>query len=221
MSHGGLPSGSPHRSLRALRHIYGTVDHAGHEAGHQHVHHAVLLQKQGGHADQDAQKQGAPLHCLMLPEGSGLLHGDMDPDGIIDMDAGKHVGGGVRPVKGRYGRRKDVLLRIHRRTEIRSVGIQSAYDQAYKHSRKEEDGHLLEDLPVLMVKIHPENQYIGEPEQVGNDEIFAEGNIVIQSHMDDMIPVRDVLLQKPEPEKVDPSAQNCKESFFILFIKAQ
>ena len=57
-------------------------------------------------------------------------------------------------------------------------------------------------------------------QQVGNDEIFAEGDIVIQSHMDDMVSGYHMVFQKEKPQQVHRRTGRQQKQIPILFPEA-
>ena len=128
--------------------------------------------------------------------------GDVDSDGIVNVDAGQHVGAGVRSLDHGHQGAENILVRIHRRTEIGAVGVDGADDQADGHTDEQEGAQPVEIPLICKKEIQHRPRHIDEPEEVGDDEVLVKRDVVVQSHMDNMIIAGHRPLQIEKPRKV-------------------
>ena len=92
---------------------------------------------------------------------------------------------------------------------------------------KKENGHacakegtcLVIILLVLKKQIDDHAGHIGEPQQIGNYEHLAEGYVVVQTDMDDLIILYIRLFQPCKPYQIDNHIQQNRYGVFIFMIK--
>ena len=100
----------------------------------------------------------------------------MDADGVVHVDAGKHVGGGIRPMDKGHQSAEHIFIRVHHGPQVRAVAEKCAYYQADGHPGKQEGAQLVIILPAGKQKVKNSCSHVQKPQQVGDDEILAEGN---------------------------------------------
>ena len=128
---------------------------------------------------------------------------NVNPDGIVYVDAGKHIDTGINTPELRHGKAEDVLLRVYGRTEISSVREQGTDQKTDGHSCKQERAESVIIIPAAEEKIYNCRAHIEEPHQVGDDEIFAEGDQIIQGRVNHMIGLSDVFLKPGKPWQIN------------------
>ena len=131
-----------------------------------------------------------------------MTNGNVNSDGIVYVNAGKHVDTGVNAPKLCHGKAEDILLRVYGRTEIGPVREQGTDKKTDGHSCKQERAEPVIIIPAAEEKIYNRRAHIKEPYQVGDDEIFAERDQIVQRRVDHMIGLSDVFLKSGKPWQI-------------------
>ena len=156
---------------------------------------------------------------MLKPRDVLTLHNrNMHRNGIVDVNARKNIGTGIRPVKPGYPVRKDIFMRHKRRAEIRPVRIDGADHKAEYHPAVEKGRDMIKIRTVHEKEIQYPPEDIDKPQKVRYDEIFAKGNHIIEASMHDMkaCRFRDGFLQDPKPKKIeDPVVQHPGAAVFF------
>ena len=144
----------------------------------------------------DRDKGARPDH-LPLPQSLAAVDGDEGHYGIVYMNAGKHVGGGVSLIEVSHQSCKKVIPGEGFRTQIQSVGPYPGDKQKNGHADAQRK-HQLVKLPHIGAEKREVNQNgdnVEEPQIIGNNKVFTEGNILVQGRRDNM-DIGYVLFQK-------------------------
>lgn len=132
-----------------------------------------------------------------------MTDGNVNPDGIVYMNAGKHVYAGVNAPKLCHGKAEDILLRVYGRTKIGSVGEQGTDQKTDGHSCEQERAEPVVIVPASKEKICNRRTHIEEPHQIGYDEVFAERDQIVQGRVDHMIGFSDIFLKSGKPWQIN------------------
>ena len=120
------------------------VEDDGEHHGAQAVQHGVLFQKHGGQADGDCRYRGDGTDPPMSLGDFAVPPGQVHAERSKDVDAGKHVGGGVCLIEGDDPSGKHIFLGIHRGPHGLSVGEQGADGQTDGHADEQKGRHPVE-----------------------------------------------------------------------------
>lgn len=118
------------------------------------------------------------------------------------MDAGEDIDAGINAPELCHQKTEDVFSGINGRPEVGSVGKQGADQKTDGHSGKKKRAEPVVIFAAAEKEICDCSSHIKEPEQVGNNKIFIEGNVVIEGNMHDVIWFADVLLKSGEPGQI-------------------
>jgi hypothetical protein len=80
-----------------------------------------------------------------------------------------------------------------------AVGPERGYKKEYCHSGKQEGTGSEIIVLIPKEKVHHHHCHIGKPEQVRDDEHFAERNVVIKGYVNDSVVICDCTLEMAKP----------------------
>jgi len=137
-----------------------------------------------------------------------MKDGHMCSNGIEHMDAWENVSGSIRPVEKTYHSYENVVLSKSGRAEKVPIRIESGYDQEQSHTNIKEYNISVKVSSVSEEEPDIDGCDICEPEEIGDDEIFAERNIVIQRKMYYMVRQIGTAFQPDEPGNIPYKIQD-------------
>ena len=108
----------------------------------------MLFQEDCGQTDGNHQYAGTCPYPWAFSEGLTFHDSYVGTDGIINVDAGKHIGGCIGPVKSGHHGGEYVLARFQYRSEVCTITEKGADDQADGHAGKQENADPVLVLPV-------------------------------------------------------------------------
>lgn len=101
------------------------------------------------------------------------------------MDARKEIRGSICGIqKSDHADKDGVLSSVQHRTQHMSVGIDRGYGKKDCHACKEKGTQSVVIVFVLKKEKDHSGSHIGKPKEIGDDEIFAERNVIIHCHVD-------------------------------------
>lgn len=127
----------------------------------------------------------------------------MSNHGVVHVDTGKDIGGGVCYVQIGYQPGAEVFIGVNGRTQICTIGEDGTDDQAYGHAGKQ-----VAAQPVIFLLIPEKEEQqcsadIKKPQKVRDDKDFFEGNHIVHFCVDDVVVCFDLIFQVEKPGKID------------------
>ena len=159
----------------------------------------MLFDEHGGKDNGESQAVGQdPGELPVERTDSGMRRTDHDGQRIINVDAGRQIGGRIAAVNELDQPCKYVIPGHHFRSEEVDVGEDDRNGQEQSHAKHQQRGYSPVTFFIGEQYKNCKCQYIHEPEHIGDDENLTERNGVIQGHMNDRVMQAVPLLHKDE-----------------------
>lgn len=146
----------------------------------------MLLDEDGRADDQYRPDPDHAKEYWMLSDIFASAAGEVDGQGIVDVNAGEHVGRRVSGIKSTYEHCADIRSLQVNRTKVQSVGPDVGQHEKNRHPRYhiESETVVFVDIFIDQDKKQKSDQHEQKPAEIGDDEDLAEGDQIIQRAVD-------------------------------------
>ena len=136
--------------------------------------------------------------------------------GIIDMDTGKNIGGGVCTVNGRHQCSEKIFVCIQLGAQVLAIGKYNADHYKDGHTNGQQQKILIIFPFVSKSQIQQDGGKKGKPQEIGNDEYLQKGNGIIQGAVNYSVVFCDEMFNQKEGNEIKGKIEkSCK--MFIVF----
>ena len=136
---------------------------------------------------------------------------------IVHVDTGKKIRGSIGPVqKSDHADKNGVLSSDQYRTKQVTVRIDCGHGKEDCHACEEKGAQSVVIAFVLKEEKDNSGSHVTKPQEIGDDEIFAERNIIIHGHMDQMHVTHGLRLQIGKTQYVKYTIYNKRKDVAIL-----
>ncbi len=174
------------------------IHHIGKHRSTHNIQHGMLFQKHGGQTDCNHDDKRKDANPSVVFQAFTVHDADMYAQGIVYMDARKHVGRGVAVMDHLYQIAENIFMRIHFHPQICPIWINGADEHTDRHTDKQKSTESVIILLIREEEIKDCTGNINKPDHIRNDKIFRKRDHVIQRHMHDLIMICDHTFQPEE-----------------------
>lgn len=103
--------------------------------------------------------------------------------------------------------------------QLVSVWPQRGDDQEYGHSGEQKQAGAVIFFFVGKEQIEYDAGYVTEPHTIGNYKQFTEGNIVVYTHVNDILRIGHLCLQMPKPDPINDDIQDQRQGMMVFIPK--
>ena len=166
----------------------------------------MLLDEHRRHADDEAQRQHDPLQ-VPPAQRPGVEAGERQRRAADDMHARQHVCVGVGGIDALHQPGEQIVLREFCRPQILPVREDQTEQDRPAEAEADIEHVPLEPLRVVKHQIERHQKQQRMPQAVGDDEIAAEGDLVVQRQIGDPVIVGHNMLRNGEQRQIDEPDQ--------------
>ena len=132
------------------------------------------------------------------------MHREAQSHRIEYVDAGQNVGRRIDLIEKRHQHAADIACIHIIRTKVEPVRVQQGYDQEDRHSHHQNCRDLVGLLHGSLEHDPGHNGNVeAEPQEIRDDEIFAERNLLIQPCVNNMVMHMTRAFQQMETDHID------------------
>lgn len=134
------------------------------------------------------------------------------------MDAGEDICGGISAIQDANHIGEYIVTRKLQRTKILTVRKNPGNQQENRHTQpqREDQPVIFGAVVLLQQKICYRNKNVEKPHNVGNDEVFAEWNQLIDLRVYYVVRTDIPMLQIEEAGKVENAVQEYRDQPFYI-----